>query len=773
MSVFQRWFSTSRASNQVARILLLLVAVLFSVLPLSAQQLGTISGRVITADDEPVTDAVLTLAGSTAQFRVDEEGRFEIDAVTPGPQLIRISSNRHNDGVERVEVVAGETVEIEITLTSRVHSEEIVVTATGGPSLDLDIVTPVSVLEGQDLALRLEPTLGDTLNNEVGITQTYFAPGASRPIIRGLGGDRVKMMQNGLDTLDASSASPDHAVSADPMSAERIEVVRGPMTLLYGSNAIGGAVNQLDRRIPELKSTSKFFGSVNLRGGSVANERAGSVDLNGGGERFAWHLDYATLETDDYDIAGFARVEDHEQGDEGDEHEEEENPFGTLPNSDISTDSGGVGGTYFFGDSGFLGVSVAGLDSNYGVPGGEHGEHDEDQHGEEGLRIDMQRVRYDLRGAVTQPFSAFRGATFRFGYVDYEHDELEAPGVVGTSFFNDSWEARAELLQKSRGSHTGSIGLQARSSDLEAIGEEAFIPPAKSDNLGIFTFQEFGSNALRYQFGLRYEAQDTTVRDPELPDRDFDGISASVGLVWSASESYSLGASLARSVKFPTGEELYSEGLHLATSAFELGDPTLQEESALGGELSFRKVDGRLTGAINLFYNAFSDYIYQAFTGEEVEGFPVLRWSQADADFWGGEVDLSIALFEQPHASWDLDLFGDLVLAELDDGENLPRIPPMRFGGGIHYRSDRLRGGAELWRVTEQDRVAENETPTAAYTMVNANVSYRFFFSRYFLDLMLRGTNLTDEEARMHTSFVKDSVPLPGRNISLMAKFGF
>ncbi|MDA8018926.1 MAG: TonB-dependent receptor [Thermoanaerobaculia bacterium] len=794
---------------------------------LATQETGGIHGQVKTSDGQPVTDAVLTLAGLTAQFPVDDEGRFEIDSLVPGPQLISVSSTRHHEqAIERVEVVAGETVEIEIVLASRIHAEEIVVTAPGGPALDLDIVAPFNVLDGQELAFRVQPTVGETLSNEVGITQTYFAPGASRPLIRGLGADRIKMMENGLDTLDASSASPDHAVSADPMSVERIEVIRGPATLLYGSTAIGGAVNQLDRRIPELRPTSEFFGSVNFRGGSAADERAGSVDLNGGNDRFAWHLDYSALETDDYDIPGFARLEGEGHGDEHDEehdehgdddhddddhdedeHEEEENPFGTLPNSDIRSDSGGIGGTYFFGDSGFVGVSVSGFDTEYGLPGGhghheeegghddehdedehgddehdedEHGEdehdddeHDEDEHGEEeGVRIDMERVRYDIRGAVTKPFGAFQSATFRFGYVDYEHVEGEGEGE-GTAFFNDAWEARAEFVQKRRGSHKGSFGVQIRSRDFEVVGEEAFVPPAKTENLGIFTFQEFGSGPLRYQFGARYETQETSVLSDTLRDRDFDALSASFGIVRSVSDGYSIGASLARSVKMPTSEELYSDGPHFAVSAFEVGDPGLDEESALGTEISFRKTEGRVTGSINLFYNDFSDFIFQAFTGEEEDGLPVVQYSQADAEFLGGEVDLSIVLFERPHASWNLDLFGDLVRAEFDDGGDLPRIPSARFGGGIHYRSDRLRGGAEVWRVTEQDRVAENETPTDAYTMLNANISYRFFFSSYYLDLILRGTNLTDEEARMHTSFVKDSVPLPGRNISLMARLGF
>lgn len=800
------WRAARPRSQASAFVLLVLVFSLFLqpgealAAPVS-QEAGGIRGQVVTSDGQPVTDAVLTLSGVTAQFRVDDQGRFDIDSLAPGPRLVSISSTRHFErAVERIEVVAGQTVEIEITLATRIHSERIVVTATGEPTLDLDIVSAVNALDGQELALKLQPTIGETLNNEVGITQTYFAPGASRPIIRGLGADRVKMMENGLDTLDASSASPDHAVSTDPMLVERIEVVRGPATLLYGSHAIGGVVNQLDRRISEVRPTSEISGSVHLRGGSAADERAAAVELNGGRGRFAWHLDYSTLETDDYDIPGFARLEGDEHGEEGDEHdehgeegdehdehEEEENPFGTLPNSDITSDSGGIGGTYFFGDGGFIGVSVSGFDSQYGLPGahghheeeGEHGEHGEDEHdehdehGEEGVRIDMERIRYDLRGAVTKPFGSFQGAKFRVGYVDYEHVEGEGGGEGGTAFFNDAWEARAELVQKPRGSLTGTVGVQLRSRDFEVVGDEAFVPPTVTENLGIFTFQELDRGSVSYQFGARYETQDTSVRSESLAGRDFDALSASFGVVWKLSDDYSIGASLARSAKLPTSEELYSNGPHFAVNAFEIGNPGLDEESALGGEISFRKTDGRLTGSFNLFYNSFSDFIFQAFTGEEEDGLQVVQYSQADADFRGGEVDLSIALFEQPHASWHLDLFGDLVRAELDDGGDLPRIPAMRFGGRIHYHSDRLRSGVELWRVTEQDRVAENETPTEAYSMLNASISYRFFFSRSYLDLMLRGTNLTDEEARLHTSFVKDDVPLPGRNISLIARLGF
>ena len=760
-----------------------------------AAQTGSITGRVVTADDEPVTDATVTVVATQASTEVDADGRFTLEDVPAGEQILEVVSKLHARGVDRIEVAAGESTEIELLVRSRTHSERIVVTATPDPRGELDLAAPVNVLEGRELATQVEPSLGETLANEPGISTSSFAPGASRPIIRGLGGDRVKVMENGLDTLDASAASPDHAVASDPLLAQRVEVLRGPATLLYGSNAIGGVVNIIDDRVPSAPPSKPFTGTIDLRGGTVADERAAAASLSGGNARWAWHVDGLTRETDNYEIPGHAALEEEEE-DEGHDEEEEE-AFGILPNSDIETRSGGLGLTGFFGNRGYLGVAYRGFDTEYGVPGGEHGHHEEEGHDDEGhddeeghgddddhgegeeeeeeedIRIDMRQRRFDIEGGITQPFGAFRGAKLRLGIVDYEHDELEGPDEIGTRFFNEAWEGRFELVQKRRGNHTGSFGLQVRSRDLEAIGEEAFIPPAESENIGLFTFQEIDRGALSYQFGLRYEVQDTTVREPGLPDRDFDALSASLGLVWKPSGRYSLGASVARSAKMPTGEELYSNGAHFATSAFEIGDTSLEEETSLGLDLTLRRVEGRVTGAFNLFYNDFSDYIFQAFTGDEEDELPVLLWSQADANFWGAELDLSILLAQSAHASWDLDLLWDFVRAEFDDGGDLPRIPPQRFGVGLHYRGDRLRAGANVRFVDEQDRISANETPTDSYTLVSADVGYRFLFASSFLDLILRGTNLTDEEARVHTSFVKDSVPLPGRNVSLIARLRF
>ncbi|MDX1503650.1 MAG: TonB-dependent receptor [Thermoanaerobaculia bacterium] len=754
-----------RSPRTVAPLLPLLFLLLLPS-PGTGEEAGAVSGRVITADGEPVTDAVVTAAASQSWAETDADGRFLLAPVPPGEQLLEITSTLHGRSVERVQVPAGDTVQVELVVLRRVHAERIVVTASPDARGELDLAAPVSVLEGRELALEVQATLGESLAREPGVSSSYFAPGASRPVIRGLGGDRIKMMENGLDTLDASSTSPDHAVATDPLLAERVEVVRGPATLLYGSNAIGGVVNVLDGRIPDAPRAGGLTGTADLRVGTAADERAAAVSLDGGGGNWAWHADLLTRETGDVEIPGRASVE---PGDEG------SSPEGVLPNSDLRSRSGGVGASYFFGDRGYLGVSVRGLDTEYGVPGSGHGHgEDEEEPGvEEGVRIDLEQRRLDFEGSFDRPFEGIETARLRLGVVDYEHAEIEGGGEVGTRFFNDAWEGRLALLQRRRGPHSGSFGLQVRSRELEAVGEEAFISPAQSRNLGLFTFQELDRGRVRYQLGLRYEVQETAVRAPGLPDRDFDALSASLGLVWQPAPAYSLGASLARSVKMPNGEELYSNGPHFATSAFEIGDPALREETSVGVDVTLRKVEGRVTGALNLFANDLSGFIFQAFTGAEEDGLPVLLWSQADAAFRGAELDLSILLAQSDHASWDLDLLWDVVRAELDDGGDLPRIPPQRFGAGLHYRGDRLAAGADVKLVDDQRRVAPDETPTAGYTLVNANLSYRFVFDTYFLDLIIKGTTLTDREARVHTSFVKDDVPLPGRNLSLIARFGF
>ncbi len=791
--------------------------------PAHAEATGSIAGKLTPPHGHDFVLATVRIPDLALKVDVAADGGFRFDAVRPGSYLVEARVPSLGSAVERVDVRPGQETEIEIVLKPGSHFEEIVVTASPDARDPLDLASPTVSLSGQELALRLESSLGETLAGEPGISSTFFGPGASRPIIRGLAGDRVRMLEGGLGTGDASGVSADHAVTADPGQAERIEVIRGPATLLYGSSAVGGVVNVIDERIPTSRATGGVHGSLELRGGTVADERSGSVNLNGGSGDWAWHVDAIVRESDDYEVPGFARLEgdehgedEHEEDEHDDEHEEEEPPFGTVPNTNIETEGGRIGVSHFFGDRGFFGVSVSGFDTNYGLPGGlehaEHGdehdddEHDDDEHDEDDddehdddehddehdddehdegdeheegvpVRIDMEQRRIDLRGEVNRPFSGLEALRVRLGNTDYEHLELEGD-EPGTFFFNDFFEGRVELVQSRRQlaggkTHGGSIGLQYFDRDLDAIGAEAFLPKTSSKRWALFTLQEVEAGPLRWQFGTRFETQDVDPTSDLVSSTSHDGVSASLGLVWEASETFSIAASLARSVKLPAAEELYSNGLHVATQAFEIGDPNLEEEVGLGLDLSFRWQTERVSGELTLFRQDFDDFIFQAFTGEEEDGFPVVLYSQSDAELTGAELKARVELYDADGHHLHLQWVGDVVNAELDAGGNLPRIPPLRFGGGLHYHSETWSASAEVRWVDDQTDVADNESPTDGYTLVNASVGYRLLFKNQILDFLLRGRNLTDEEARSHTSFLKSVAPLPGRDVSLALKLLF
>jgi iron complex outermembrane receptor protein len=342
---------------------------------------------------------------------------------------------------------------------------------------------------------------------------------------------------------------------------------------------------------------------------------------------------------------------------------------------------------------------------------------------------------------------------------------------VGTVFSNDLLETRLELVQAQRGRHSGSLGVQYLDRDLDAVGAEAFIPATTTERWALFTLQEIAVGQLRWQLGGRFESQDVTPTGQTA--RSHDGLSASAGLVWDATESFAVAASVSRAVKMPAPEELFSNGLHVATQSFEVGDPNLVEEVGTGADLSLRLEAGRVSGELTVFRQEFSDFIFQAFTGDEEDGFPVVQYSQRDATFTGAELRGRFELLDRDDHHVHLSVLADTVDAELEAGGNLPRIPPARFGGGLHYHGASWNASAEAQRVEDQDEVSENETPTSGYTLVHASLGYRLFLGNTVVDLLLRGRNLTDEEARVHTSFLKDVAPLPGRNVTLGIKLVF
>jgi iron complex outermembrane recepter protein len=731
---------------------------------------GSVSGRVLSRGGQAATDAHVELVELRRRAEVDAEGRFRFAAVAPGLYLVQAESARSGISVTRVEVQAGQDMALELTLDRALHQETVVVTATASAAALSEVAQPVSVLAGQDLSLRLQPSLGETLAQEPGVSSTYFGPGASRPVIRGLGGDRIRVLQSGMGTGDASSTSPDHAVSFDPLAAEQIEVVRGPAALLYGSNAVGGVVNIIDDRVPDTVPDRPVHGKAEVAWASAAEDRSGAASLSGGKGLFAWHADFLRRKTDDVSIPGFAesaalRAEEEA---EGGEHEQ---VTGVLENSAVDNTSGSAGAS-LVGGRGFIGLALSGMDSLYGVPG--HEEHGEEGAAEEegGVQIDLRQRRADLRSEWRSPTSGLRAVRLRVGLADYEHKELEGD-AIGTVFDSESWEGRLELAHAKAGPFTGTFGVQGYKRDFTVVGEEAFVPPTRTNSWALFAVEEVARGPWRFQLGGRVDRQDVETRDSDRTQREFTGVSGSAGIVWQ-NAGWAAAFTAARSTKLPNAEELFSNGPHLATGAFEIGNPDLGKEKSLGLDLSLRKRTGPVSGEVNLFLNRFDDYIFEELTDEEEDGLVVARFLQRDASFRGAEAQLRFELFHREPHHLDFDVMADYVRAELrGSGDPLPRIPPFRYGAGLHYDSGRLNGRVEVRGVAEQDRVTAFERPTDGYTLLNASLGWRVFFGRSVVELLLRGTNLTGAEARNHVSFLKDLAPLPGRDVRLALRLAF
>jgi iron complex outermembrane receptor protein len=419
-------------------------------------------------------------------------------------------------------------------------------------------------------------------------------------------------------------------------------------------------------------------------------------------------------------------------------------------------------GASYVGAKGFVGLAYTDFASDYGSAV------------EEEVRIDLDQKRFDLSGEYNAPAGFVRSIRARAGIAEYEHVELEGE-EVGTRFSNDSWEARAELLHRRLGAFEGNFGIQLSDRDFRAEGDEAYVQPTTTKNQALFAFEEVGRGRIVGEFGARWERQQTDSSDPALRDRDFDAFSGSAGAVWKPAEDWSIALSLARSARLPTPEELYSDGPHVATFAYEVGDDDLGQETSLGTDLSLRRLTGKVRGEVNLFWDDFDDYIYDRATGEvDVDsGLPIYAFTQDDAEFRGLEAVVHFELFHAEPHHVELDLRYDTVRAELADGTPLPRIPASRYGLAVQYQGTKVWGNAEVLRVEDQDRVAPLETPTDGYTWLNAALGYRIVAGRTVHDLILRGVNLGDELARNHGSRFKDEVPLTGRDVSLSYRLTF
>ncbi len=656
---------------------------------------------------------------------------------------------------------------------------EIIVTAKPLQRTVEELAQPTHVLSGDALERRQSSSIGETIADELGVNATYFGPVASRPVIRGQFGERVEMLSNGLSALDASALSEDHAVSLDSILANRVEIIRGPATLLYGSGAAGGVVNIVDSRIAEQSPDEAISGSLKLGTDSAIGKRAGAFGLDAGTDNVVLHVDYMRRDTDDIEIPGFAESAALRalEAEEGGEEEGEEEAFGTVENTDSETEAGAAA-LSFVGDRGFIGLSVSTYESNYGLPGAHAHAHGAEEPGaeeeeEEIIRIDLDQTRYDLRGELD--FGGFiETAKLKAAFNDYGHVELEGD-EIGTRYANEGIDTRIELKHRAIGAFEGAFGIQYKDLDFDAVGEEAFVPPSSSTQVGLFAFEEWAAtDVLTFQGSARIEQQE--VSSAGLPSYDDTAFGASVGAVWRVTDDVSLAGNLSLTERHPNSTELYADGAHLAVQRVERGSVTqgnglLDKELSTNFDLTLRADFRMVHLSFTAFMNDVSDYIYLQPTAEVEEELQVFNYTQADAELYGFEAEGIFDLFDRADSHAHIRLFSDYTRGKLSNGGNLPRIPPLRYGLGLHYRTGALDASITAMRVDNQDDVAFNELQTDAYTMVDAELSYRF--SSPEILVFLQGTNLADDDARRHSSPIKDLVPLPGRSLVAGVRWDF
>ena len=669
-------------------------------------------------------------------------------------------------------------------------------------------------LYGEDLAREVAGNIGETVARQPGVHSAAFGDAVGRPVIHGMSGARVRIMEDRIDTMDASVTSADHATTVEPFIADRVEVLKGSSTLLYGPGAIGGVVDVHTGRVPH-ESRDSITGKIEVRGADNGGRRNATFRLDGGGETVAWHLDGFTRSADEYDIPGYAEsarfraLEEHEEEEheheegEGEEHhdedehehEHEEEAFGTLPGSQADG-SGGAFGVSIVGDWGFAGVAVSTLRYDYGLPGGHHHheeeEHDHD-HEEEGehhdeeeaheedhddelhadeegnVTLELEQTRVDLEAGIADPFESVTSLNVRVGINDYEHVEIEPNGEVGTVFDNSAYEARVELVNQDNSGFDGALGIQFGNRDFAAVGEEAFVPPVDTGSFGAFWVGERPFEGFDIETGVRL---DRVSHEPSVGESlDFTTFSASIGFVIPTGDGL-IGLHGDYSSRAPIAEELYSDGPHLATQSVEVGDPGLDAETALNAAATFSWGSGRFDWTATAYATSFRDHIYQFATDEVDHGLVVVHYGQADAVYRGLDFSANARLMDFDGGSLSGRFLFDTVAAELDvtGNDQLPRLPASRLGLGVEIDQGRLTASLDFMRVFEQDEPGPQELATDAYDDVRVFVALDLGTNAR---LFFQGRNLTDEEQRQHTSFIKEFAPLPGRTLEAGLRLAF
>ena len=686
----------------------------------------------------------------------------------------------------------GSTFSVSAQKVDHSSLQEVVVTASPHEKTSDQIAGSINTISGNQLQREAAASLGETLQGQVGVHSSSFGPGVGTPVIRGQSGKRVEVLQNNTVVADVSDTSPDHATATEALLAERIEILRGPATLRYGPGAIGGVVNVITNRI----HTSPFEGvegAVEARYGDNQDEQSVVGRLDAGNGPFALHIDGMTRKSDDVEIPGLA----NEEVDDIDETTD-----GFIENTDTEADAFSIGLSWV-GDKVAADISVNQLNNEYGIPPGSHGHHEEEggegeeEHEDEEVftRIDMEQTTWQGKLLFKGLGDFFNNLDIDASYTDYEHQELEIDDGAteeGTSFEADSLELRSELTHKQTAGWLGAFGYQYSDRDFTADGAEAFVPPSQTANHGFYWLEETQLGNSSLELGMRYDRQ--TLEPETGSDIDHNSFNASASLIIPVGENSRFNAILSRSERAPTAEELLSDGEHIATNTYEIGDANLDTESAINLELSWA-YQGDIDIRATLYHNQFSDYIYERDTelrfshdleesglsgiaacsdnladfdndadefNDSVECF---QFVQEDASFTGAELELEIPVAE----NHKLKLQGDYVRAKLDDNGDVPRIPATTIGATWNWEVDHWYADIGVTHGFEQDKPGENQESTDSYTRIDAAVTY----SRDNWSVFLRGRNLADEEIRNATSFLREIAPEPGRNLTLGVRYRF
>ncbi len=629
------------------------------------------------------------------------------------------------------------------------------------------LVQPTTVLDGDELNGKRRGTIGETLENEPGISTSDFGSGAGRPVIRGQAGPRVEVLENGIGSLDVSDISPDHAVSIDTGNARAVEVLRGPATLLYGSRAAGGVVNVLNGRLPTSVDDG-VHGTLEGQYGSNADERNDALELDYGSGHHQFHVDAAGRKSGRFDIPGNARVDG--SGSEG-----------VLDNSRVQSNSTAFSYGYVDGGSS-ASFAVSTYGAVYGLPA------------EETAFINLDQTRYDAQGVLDKPLPGIDSIKLRGAYNAYGHTEFEGPGEPGTVFRNRQSDERLEIVHAPIAGFRGVFGVQHDFRRFQALGDEAFVPETNSLQIGAFLIEEYAWSQGKLEAGLRVNRDSHKPQDDARPERDFTPLSFSLGSIFNLSPHDHLKLYFSHAQRSPAAEELYAFGPHLATATFERGLATAKLETANNIELGIDHHDDRLELEASVYLNSISHYLYldETDTGLNADGsgsagsdgladrvdgdgnfasdgeLLLVDYRQADTRFYGFEGKLGYLLLRGPvqlsgHA------FGDYVAGTLTGSKaDLPRVTPARFGLGFDARRGPVTASIDYTRVLAQHDIASLETETGGYNLLGLEVGYGFKLRDDALSdsqVFLRARNLLDEDARRHTSFLKDVAPLPGASL--------